>query len=970
MRNYILAFVMVSLNVWGQINQYNSKDLRLLFIERGYSYIVPYTASTFTNAMEFHKNFWNYEPSEDVTVLLNDFTDVGNGGTLVIPRNFISAAIAPFEYTFDVMPANERMQWLMSHELTHVVMCDKASSTDKFYRKTLGGKISPEGNDPVTMLYSYLTTPRWYSPRWFHEGIAVFMETWMSGGMGRVLGGYDEMVFRTMVLDSSYFYKVVGLETEGTTIDFQVGVNSYLYGTRFVSYLANKYGVYKLKEFYSRTDSSSRFYADQFENVYGVDVEDEWDNWISFEKEFQMENIKKISKYQPSKFKPITNINLGSVSRSFYNSRERKIITAVNYPNSLAKICAINIDNGKLEKIMDVNSPSLYYVTSLAYDDSANRIFCSSNNSNWRNLLSYDINDNKEKELIEYSRAGDFAFNKKDKSLFGIQNFNGRISIVCAFPPYDKWETIYTITYGKSFFDIDVSPDGTKLSGTLSQVSGKQELICFDLDSLKSGNSNYNKIFEFEDNSASNFVFTPDNKYLVGTSYYTGVSNVYRINLKTKEMEILTNSESGYFRPMPISNDSMVVFRYTTEGLTPELMKIEPLADVNSIDYLGQQVIKNNPIVESWMLAPPVEPKAEENKEGKYNTFTEIKFASAFPIVQGYKDFAAFGYKFRFSDLTSINSLDFSISYLQNKLLAKKERLHAALNYSYWDWTISGSYNKADFYDLFGPTKTSRAGYECSIKYNNNIYNFKPYNFEYTIKLSMFGDLEIIPGYQNIAAEFNKVYSGSFNLTYSKMRKSIGAVESEQGYDLNLYVQDYYVNKDNFPKVFATLNFGHLLPIRNTSIWLRTALGHSFGITNNPFDNFYFGGFGNNYVDHLSVQRYRDYDSFPGVEINEVGGKNFGKAVLELNLAPVRFKRLGFLSFYSTYMRLSLFGMSLATNLDKEELRTYIYNYGTQLDFEMVLFSLLKSTISFGYARAHQNNRFPSDEIMVSLKLL
>ena len=45
-----------------------------------------------------------------------------------------------------------------------------------------------------------------------------------------------------MVRDSSYFYDYVGLESEGTTIDFQIGANSYLYGTRFISYLAYMHG--------------------------------------------------------------------------------------------------------------------------------------------------------------------------------------------------------------------------------------------------------------------------------------------------------------------------------------------------------------------------------------------------------------------------------------------------------------------------------------------------------------------------------------------------------------------------------------------------------------------------------------------------------------------------------------------------------------------------------------------------------
>jgi hypothetical protein len=68
------------------------------------------------------------------------------------------------------------------------------------------------------------------------------METWMAGGLGRAMGGWDEMVFRTMVRDDAYIYDVVGLESEGTSADFQTGANSYLYGTRFMTWLCYTYG--------------------------------------------------------------------------------------------------------------------------------------------------------------------------------------------------------------------------------------------------------------------------------------------------------------------------------------------------------------------------------------------------------------------------------------------------------------------------------------------------------------------------------------------------------------------------------------------------------------------------------------------------------------------------------------------------------------------------------------------------------
>ena len=84
--------------------------------------------------------------------------------------------------------------------------------------------------NPESLLYSYLTVPRFTAPRWYLEGGAVFMETWMAGGLGRAQGGYDEMVFRAMVRDDAHFYDPLGLASRGTQVDFQVGANAYLYG--------------------------------------------------------------------------------------------------------------------------------------------------------------------------------------------------------------------------------------------------------------------------------------------------------------------------------------------------------------------------------------------------------------------------------------------------------------------------------------------------------------------------------------------------------------------------------------------------------------------------------------------------------------------------------------------------------------------------------------------------------------------
>ena len=69
-------------------------------------------------------------------------------------------------------------------------------------------------------------------------------------------------------------------------------------------------------------------------------------------------------------------------------------------------------------------------------------------------------------------------------------------------------------------------------------------------------------------------------------------------------------------------------------------------------------------------------------------------------------------------------------------------------------------------------------------------------------------------------------------------------------------------------------------------------------------------------MDHRTEKRYRLWYSFPGVELNEIGGTTFAKSMLEWNLPPLRFRRAGSPGFYLTWMRPALFASGIATNLD------------------------------------------------------
>src|SRR5207245_3784041 len=120
---------------------------------------------------------------------------------------------------------------------------------------------------------------------------------------------------------------------------------------------------------------------------------------------------------------------------------------------------------------------------------------------------------------------------------------NGRSSLVVIPPPYDQWRSILTRNYGHDLYDLDLPPDGKTLTASMIDVTGRTQLVKADVDALMHGSSKVDVLHEFENNIPSNFVFSPDGRFLYGTSYYTGVSNVFRYDLQSKKMEAISNVE-------------------------------------------------------------------------------------------------------------------------------------------------------------------------------------------------------------------------------------------------------------------------------------------------------------------------------------------------------------------------------------------------------------------------------------------
>ncbi len=253
---------------------FETDDMLVVYMDEDNEYILPHLTNCFTNSFDFHKKLFDYTPSEPVTVLLQDFDDYGYAGASAMPTNYLTIGIEPFEYVYETSPTNERINWVMSHELLHIVASDKPAPTDQRWRRFFSGKVSPLPEEPLSMVYSYLTTPQ-------HVRAAL-----VPRGHGGVHGDLDGGRLRTRARR----LRRDGLPHDGprrtrtsttpsgssprarpsTSRSARSPTSTALGSSR---YLADHYGPESVIKWIDRSPDSRASYRAQFEQVYGDDLD-------------------------------------------------------------------------------------------------------------------------------------------------------------------------------------------------------------------------------------------------------------------------------------------------------------------------------------------------------------------------------------------------------------------------------------------------------------------------------------------------------------------------------------------------------------------------------------------------------------------------------------------------------------------------------------------------------------------------
>lgn len=163
-----------------------------------------------------------YVPDEVTEVAITDTTDSANGSATALPYNTVRLFVtAPG----DLSPLADTDDWylgLMTHEYTHILHIDNVSGVPTLINAILGKTY----------------TPNQIQPRWIIEGLAVVAESAFTSA-GRIRSSVFDMYLRADFLANN----VARLDQiSNPARRWPQGNLWYLYGSRFMQWIADVYG--------------------------------------------------------------------------------------------------------------------------------------------------------------------------------------------------------------------------------------------------------------------------------------------------------------------------------------------------------------------------------------------------------------------------------------------------------------------------------------------------------------------------------------------------------------------------------------------------------------------------------------------------------------------------------------------------------------------------------------------------------
>ncbi|MBN1654643.1 MAG: PD40 domain-containing protein [Deltaproteobacteria bacterium] len=468
---------------------------------------------------------------DQVQMVLSDSSDAAQGLAQVVPRNVIQIYATSPDDLSALADYDEWLTQIVIHEHTHILHLNQIGGIPAVINTLLGKTYAPNKAQPL----------------WFTEGLAVYQESRQTSG-GRLRSSMFDMFLRMDALEN----RLLSIDQVSNIANrWPHGTIPYLYGSRFVEYIARKYGDRVLTQIgfdygrqtlpYGLNRVTLRATGRSFVALY-LGFLGELRQKYSHEKAL-------IEKAGLLEGKELT--RHGEVSRAPMYLPDGRLIYYASDERSHAQIRTVGGDeivrcNGKATPAPHPNGRELYFDMTAPYRD---RYY-------FNDLFRYDFETEETARLTWGLRAREpnispdgssiaFVFQKSGTSHLAVARLTdiGRTQRVLVLSK--PFEQIYTPRW---------SPDGRTIAFSVWRQGGYRDIALVEVDTGRIFDITYDRAFD------TGPTWSPDGKWLYFSSDRSGVANIYALCMHSGRTYMVTNVIGGAFQPVISPSGSYLIY--------------------------------------------------------------------------------------------------------------------------------------------------------------------------------------------------------------------------------------------------------------------------------------------------------------------------------------------------------------------------------------------------------------------------
>ena len=243
----------------------------------------------------------------------------------------------------------------------------------------------------------------------------------------------------------SRFYDPLGLVSEGTKIDFQLETNAYLYGTRFMTWLAWQLLARDAGPMGVAQGRQQGLLRDAVPARVRKAARRRWRDWMAFEQVFQQKNLEAIRRYPTTPYADISKHALGSVSRALVRCRDTpSALRRPQLPGAWSATWARSRSRRSVEKLADVKGPTLHRHLRWPSTRRPDPLLHHRQQRLPRHRGARPNARRRTRVLLKDARIGDLAFNRTDRSLWGIRHLQRHLHPRAYRRPLTEWKQVHS----------------------------------------------------------------------------------------------------------------------------------------------------------------------------------------------------------------------------------------------------------------------------------------------------------------------------------------------------------------------------------------------------------------------------------------------------------------------------------------------------------------------------------------------